>query len=446
MISDKKRGKTILILGNGFDLAHNLPTKYSNFLDFCKIVEKFFKDDIDIFGVLVDNMQIFSNTQNLNNTQSLKENKINEFKEKFIKKLKEKGFKNTEIIYKDFCCAMDKSYQGKEANYYLSDIYQNISNNVWYDYLDFLYTNSIMKGENWIDFETEICHVIKEIDQMKLSLVDEWRVLSRSFDNSTSDKITRFGIMFDKKFEDNNIFIKHRYQFTMRDFIKEIYHDLEKLIRALELYLSEFVEKNEIEIKKKIPEIESISPDYIINFNYTHTYETSYEKNSEETKVYHIHGKVDSRRNMDDSDIVLGIDEYWTDEEKDKHTNFTIFKKFAQRIQKKTGNNIYRYLKEIKAVGTYINGTTNMTDEEKNKFVSEVYIFGHSLDITDKDILSGFIGNDVTSVKIYCRDKETEGELIANTIKLIGEDKLIEKSNRTIANLEFVIQTNIIEK
>lgn len=36
------RGKRILILGNGFDLAHNLPTKYSNFLDFCKIVDKFF--------------------------------------------------------------------------------------------------------------------------------------------------------------------------------------------------------------------------------------------------------------------------------------------------------------------------------------------------------------------------------------------------------------------
>lgn len=31
---------TILILGNGFDLAHDLPTKYSHFLMFCKNVEK----------------------------------------------------------------------------------------------------------------------------------------------------------------------------------------------------------------------------------------------------------------------------------------------------------------------------------------------------------------------------------------------------------------------
>ena len=30
--------KKLLILGNGFDLAHELPTKYSHFLDFCREV------------------------------------------------------------------------------------------------------------------------------------------------------------------------------------------------------------------------------------------------------------------------------------------------------------------------------------------------------------------------------------------------------------------------
>lgn len=34
------KGKKILILGNGFDLAHGLPTKYSHFLEFCYGVEK----------------------------------------------------------------------------------------------------------------------------------------------------------------------------------------------------------------------------------------------------------------------------------------------------------------------------------------------------------------------------------------------------------------------
>lgn len=42
----EKKGKTVLILGNGFDLAHGLPTRYSDFLDFCQMVEKFWSDRI----------------------------------------------------------------------------------------------------------------------------------------------------------------------------------------------------------------------------------------------------------------------------------------------------------------------------------------------------------------------------------------------------------------
>lgn len=36
------RGRKILLIGNGFDLAHGLPTSYSFFLDFCDKVEKIF--------------------------------------------------------------------------------------------------------------------------------------------------------------------------------------------------------------------------------------------------------------------------------------------------------------------------------------------------------------------------------------------------------------------
>ena len=32
----------ILIIGNGFDLAHGLPTRYDNFLDFCEIVRRIY--------------------------------------------------------------------------------------------------------------------------------------------------------------------------------------------------------------------------------------------------------------------------------------------------------------------------------------------------------------------------------------------------------------------
>lgn len=449
---NEKRGKSILILGNGFDLAHNLPTKYSNFLDFCKIVDKFFKDDMNIFGDWSIDWE-----DKVDGIENIKIKRKDRFEKYCLEPLGEKGFSNIDLIYEDFCLAMDKAWQMESHNYYLSNIYDSINSNIWYHYLDYMYSNDTIKGDNWIDFETEICQVIKEIDQMELSTVDSWKVISKNIDNSVSDKLIRFGNLFDSKFDDtyNNpkMCFTRRSQFTLRDFIKEIYSELEKLIYALDLYMSNIVEK--IEIQKKIPEIVSINPDYVINFNYTHTYENVYEKTNPEnrletnediirnSKVFHIHGETDLNRDKnEDSNIVLGIDEYWSDEEKDKHTNFTIFKKFAQRIQKKTGDNIYRYLEEIKGIGSNINRYINMSVDKNNNYVSEVYVFGHSLDITDKDIISEFIGNDATSVKIYCRDKESEGELIANTIRLIGEDKLIEKSYRKFANLEYIILNN----
>lgn len=45
----KEKGKVILILGNGFDLAHNLPTRYSDFIDFCIGVCNIFDYEIEGF-------------------------------------------------------------------------------------------------------------------------------------------------------------------------------------------------------------------------------------------------------------------------------------------------------------------------------------------------------------------------------------------------------------
>ena len=33
----------ILVIGNGFDLAHGLPTKYTDFLYFCNVVKEIIK-------------------------------------------------------------------------------------------------------------------------------------------------------------------------------------------------------------------------------------------------------------------------------------------------------------------------------------------------------------------------------------------------------------------
>ena len=53
--------------------------------------------------------------------------------------------------------------------------------------------------------------------------------------------------------------------------------------------------------------------------------------------IDYIHGRVKLLNTMENNNMVLGIDEYLTDERKNKETEFIAFKKFYQRIYKGTG-------------------------------------------------------------------------------------------------------------
>lgn len=383
------KGKTILILGNGFDLAHNLPTTYSHFLNFCKEIDK-----MQLRCSIIQTIMIKTDSE--------------------------------------------KTYEIPATNKKLFEFSNLLKNNIWYLYFIELYTNNLMKGENWINFEFEIRYIIKTIDENSLSIAMHWdEVINEAFLHNPND--IKLAIFYEK-FNSGEYQVskgwKRDYQVTIKDFREKAFEDLENLIRALELYLS-FVE--EIPITDKLPELSNITPDYVINFNYTNTYERIYKKED----VYHIHGKANADHSKEDNNMVLGIDEYWGTNERNERTNFTIFKKFSQRIQKHTGNESYKYLKEIRRIfenkrESLSPNNIDMSEVHPDE-ISNVYIFGHSLDITDKDILSSFIGDDSTSVIVFCKDKGTEGELIANTIRLITEEKLLEKTNHLPTKLKYKI-------
>ncbi len=381
------KGKTILILGNGFDLAHDLPTKYSHFLKFCKEIDKTLRSY---------NNKTITITSNSGKTHEISAN-------------------NKELLE-------------------LSNL---LKNNFWYQYFIELYTNNLIKGENWIDFESEIRFIIKAVDENSVSLTMPWReVINKANRNYRNDSRL---ITFSRKFNSEGTQKNNGSMFsqiTIKDFRENAFENLENLIRALELYLS-FVE--EIPITDKLPELSNLTPDYVINFNYTNTYERIYKKED----VYHIHGKANVKHSIAENNMVLGIDEYWNENERNERTNFTIFKKFSQRIQKDTGNDSYKYLIEIRRIfeskrESLLPNNVDISLVHPDE-VSNVYVFGHSLDITDKDILSNFIGDDSTSVTVFCKDKKTEGELIANTIKLITEKRLLEKSNHVPVKLKFKV-------
>ncbi len=190
---------------------------------------------------------------------------------------------------------------------------------------------------------------------------------------------------------------------------KNLYEDLENIIFALDIYLSEFVEKIKV---NKLPLFEQIKPDFVLTFNYTNTYGRTYNSN---VHIHHIHGKITDKNNK--GNIVLGIDEYLDKKDQTNKVNYAIFKKFAQRIRNKTGNDYRQVLNDIEMIYKK-KGTTysRIFDLDKDYLdgISCVYIFGHSIDITDKDILAKFIKSDATVVEVYCHDKASEEMAIEN--------------------------------
>ena len=110
---------TILVIGNGFDLAHHLPTQYCDFLNFIKAFNNPGNDDYS----------------------------------SFIKEIKE----NNESLY--------------------LEIQSLIENNILIENFLSIYEDRCKKGKNgWIDFESEISTIVKSLDEAKQYTREEFAI------------------------------------------------------------------------------------------------------------------------------------------------------------------------------------------------------------------------------------------------------------------------------
>ena len=124
--------RKILMLGNGFDLAHFLPTKYDHFMHAMRNVENYNK------GVSMTFESLYTDLINSENY----------------------FFNNTAKLYKT-----------EEATLLLEevkDLQYNLKKNGWFQYFKSYIDSGI---DTWIDFENEmeialdaICHIIGELE------------------------------------------------------------------------------------------------------------------------------------------------------------------------------------------------------------------------------------------------------------------------------------------
>lgn len=369
-----------LVLGNGFDLAHGLKTGYKDFL---------------LYAIQRDKA-LFNNFT--------KENK------------------NTEIIF-------------IEPDNSESDMYfrEKLLHNVWMNYFVILYRDKLIRGENWIDFEMEISYIIEIFDRKaksKMELVSELKDLNNKENNKFLTFYNLYGILHTEGVDG----VKRQ---TYKELINDLSGDLNDVILAFEFYLQNEVEN--VGINRYSSDINNLGKlDGVLNFNYTTTLQRVYTKLSS-VPIHYIHGKVSTES---ENNMVLGVNEYWDEEGASQHTDFNVFKKFTQRVMKNTGVDYRKWIFNATNQGNKFGEIRKRTSYD-DLGLSEIYIFGHSLDISDKDLLKELFENDMLVVNIFYKDKVHQADLIAAIVRMISEKKFIEQYQAYPQRIRFVQQNEM---
>ena len=377
--------KNILLLGNGFDLYYKLPTKYADFLHVVAFLQNHRKDTFATIG------DVFSQ-QTLQNTDP------------FIK-----------VCYDAHTKTYDSTPLKQDD---ITEIIRLTEKNIWFEYLSSVFNKDV----GWIDFEKEIGVVLdcfgkalKKPTVFAFSAKEQYEKfilgLFKFFINKApSGKVVTIGA-----YEVNKDYCTENPQGSKIEVINtekvvgKLYEELCGLSKALKLYLTCFVE-NAYDLLKNDgtwTRIDFFSHiERAVTFNYTNTYENLYFNNA----AFHIHGNTKN-------EIVLGVNPDQSDNIDSIDTTFVCFKKYYQRTLFDTDVDYLRYLGDL--VDT--------------KMPYRLFTMGHSLDVTDKDIIAELFQNAKEIVVLY-HNLDAKKSYIANLIKIFGKDsfEMLKKDKKLI--------------
>ncbi|MCM1131993.1 MAG: bacteriophage abortive infection AbiH family protein [Ruminococcus flavefaciens] len=361
----------ILVIGNGFDLAHKLPTTYGDFLKFVQNFQKYQN----------------GNMQHDNTFYS------------YFKRLQEE---KTDIF---------------------NEIDTLVAHNHWITYFMKVFEERCKEGKTgWIDFESEISEIVQVFDSARLTLNAKFKLAKGEMAKMESWEYRRIcSFLYETSYNETvNSFNKNFLPST----VKRLINDLNCLTRCLEIYLSDYLKIN---ICQPLDKIKNLQINGVISFNYTNIFERLYGKIFPDVKYDYIHGKAKLDGNVNNCNLVLGIDEYLQGEQRDKDNEFIQFKKFFQRIYKGTGSRYIDWLDEL-----------NLLNDIDNRPDLNIYVYGHSLDVTDADIFRRLILVNHAKTHIFYHNQDALRSQIANLVKIIGEEKLIQFTDGSKRKIEFI--------
>ena len=412
----------ILVIGNGFDLALGWPSKYTDFLNFIKVFQIAYNHK-DYQDARVPEECI----RNLND-------RIDRYPQKDEKKKLES--------LKPFWDGFNKAFESREANQVFRDFHFCIYKNRWIEYFEYRYDKQLIAGENWIDLEKEIKEAIKVLENDSIVIVNSEAFFYDKYEanNSINELIEK--IQSEKK-ENRKYHLPAEAYAKLRS---SLICEFNKFVMALGIYIDFFIRTTyeEFDTQRdiyKLLHLKNDKIDHVLSFNYINNYNEKYSGvRQEENNTCYVHGSVnyvyelrklkneknDSKnieRIIEKNKMIIGFDEYRDDDTKNKQLDFIYYRKYFQRILKGTGS---QYLKWL----------------EQNE-LNNIYIFGCSLDATDKEIITDlFLRKPVhTKIKIYYHDEEAHNRMIMNLISILTQEKVIEMTSGINPDIEFVAQT-----
>lgn len=269
------------------------------------------------------------------------------------------------------------------------------------------YKQNKLQGNNWIDIETELKKIISLIEEINVNkFIDNMNYYIGGNEYTIIDKIQSKSSYYFKNCLFPFIIGNNYYKYINEHYnisIKILEKDLNELTNMLRDYLLE----QDISNLTKTKDISDI--DYkithVLSFNYTDTFRKLYSK-LDNDKIDFIHGSLNK------NNLVLGINETLTEDTENKIIDTVYFKKYFQRIYKKTD---YQYVSWL-----------DSTDSQNYADFDTVYIHGHSLDESGEEILEKIINSvlkkDTSTVKIFYYDEKHYRQEVTNLIKVLGKD------------------------
>ncbi len=371
---------TILILGNGFDIAMGRKTKYTDFIDFEK--------------------QLFSNPD-----------------EKLLEFLKVKNIRIEKYRYNLYLKFINENKDGLGENWSnLEIMISQLADAIMY-----------FKENNDLIF--------KVATTGQTGLLEEKLLQEKNYRSKLYIADTFLSIFYEKGW--GSLEREVALDKLNNEFIKQ----LDLLVELLEIYLSyrDFLDFKVIEIKSKPTALDAVPhllSSYVLNFNYTNT--SAYLFGTVEKRTHFIHGRIDLDRTFNRiNTMVFGIE----DKGNDINSDLIPYQKYYQRVVKETGNKFEMFfLSNYFVENLHVSGTEKSFPHER-KVAKNIIIFGHSVDPLDKEIFQkSFVlaeegGYPYRFIFTYY-DESAKRSIIKNLAIILGKEKLVELTGKR--NLVFI--------